>query len=104
MGFEGDVRTSPPAGRSAGTARRVGTSDLVQSSFVPQRSPLVKGVVLEPLPNGVYRVELENGAKVLAHVADRAGTHFTRLLAGDKVGVELAESDRSRGRIREIRR
>jgi len=62
----------------------------------------VKGVVVEPLPNGVYRVELENGAKVLAHVADRAGTHFTRLLAGDKVGVELATSDRSRGRIREI--
>ena len=75
---------------------------LVQSPFVPQRLPLVKGVVVEPLPNGVYRVELENGAKVLAHVADRAGTHFTRLLAGDKVGVELASSDRSRGRIREI--
>ena len=75
---------------------------LVQLSFVPQRPPLVKGVVVEPLPNGVYRVELENGAKVLAHVADRAGTHFTRLLAGDKVGVELASSDRSRGRIREI--
>jgi len=77
---------------------------LVELAFVPRRPPLVKGVVLEPLPNGVYRVELENGAKVLAHVADRAGTHFTRLLAGDKVGVELAESDRSRGRIREIRR
>ena len=77
---------------------------LVQSAFVPRRPSLVKGVVLEPLPNGVYRVELENGAKVLAHVADRAGTHFTRLLAGDKVGVELAESDRSRGRIREIKR
>ncbi|TMG27137.1 MAG: translation initiation factor IF-1 [Chloroflexi bacterium] len=71
---------------------------------MPRRPSLVKGVVLEPLPNGVYRVELENGAKVLAHVADRAGTHFTRLLAGDKVGVELAETDRSRGRIREIRR
>src|SRR6267143_4094772 len=75
---------------------------LVQSPFVPQRPPLVKGVVVEPLPNGVYRVELENGAKILAHVADRAGTHFTRLLAGDKVGVELASRDRSRGRIREI--
>src|SRR5713101_1810262 len=75
---------------------------LVQSRFVPQRPPLVKGVVVEPLPNGVYRVELENGAKILAHVADRAGTHFTRLLAGDKVGVELASRDRSRGRIREI--
>src|SRR5439155_12261639 len=77
-------------------------SSLVQSRFVPQRPSIVKGVVVEPLPNGVYRVELENGAKVLAHVADRAGTHFTRLLAGDKVGVELATSDRSRGRIREI--
>jgi len=77
---------------------------LVYSRFVPQRPPLVKGVVIEPLPNGVYRVELENGAKVLAHVADRLGTHFTRLMAGDKVGVELASSDRSRGRIREILR
>ncbi len=77
-------------------------SSLVQSRFVPQRPSLVKGVVVEPLPNGVYRVELENGAKILAHVADRAGTHFTRLLAGDRVGVELATSDRSRGRIREI--
>src|ERR1700704_2978284 len=75
---------------------------LVQSSFVPQRPPLVKGVVVEPLPNGVYRVELENGAKTPAHVADRAGPHFTRLLAGDRGGVELASRDRSRGRIREI--
>ena len=75
---------------------------MVQSPFVPQRPQIVKGVVVEPLPNGVYRVELENGARVLAHVADRLGTHFTRLMAGDKVGVELATDDRSRGRIREI--
>ena len=93
-----------PVGRSASPEGRgrVGARSLVQSPFVPQRPPLVKGVVVEPLPNGVYRVELENGAKILAHVADRAGTHFTRLLAGDKVGVELATRDRSRGRIREI--
>src|ERR1700736_588307 len=78
------------------------TGSLVQSLFVPQRPPLVKGGVVEPLPHGVYRVELENGAKILAPVADRAGPHFTRLLAGDKVGVELASRDRSRGRIREI--
>ena len=98
--------SSPPRGggvrgRSNGSITPKSTF-LVQLLFVPQRPPLVKGVVVEPLPNGVYRVELENGAKVLAHVADRAGTHFTRLLAGDKVGVELASSDRSRGRIREI--
>ena len=75
----------------------------VQSRFVPQPPDLVRGVVLEPLPNGMSRVELENGAKVLAHVGDRLGTHFARLRAGDKVGVELAETDRSRGRIKEIR-
>jgi translation initiation factor IF-1 len=52
----------------------------------------------------MFRVELENGAKVLAHVADRLGAHFARLRTGDRVSVELAESDRSRGRIREIDR
>jgi translation initiation factor IF-1 len=69
---------------------------------VPRDPGLVRGRVVEPLPNGIYRVELENGAKVLAHVADRLGTHFVRLLAGDRVRVELSESDRSRGRIKEI--
>jgi translation initiation factor IF-1 len=71
---------------------------------VPQPRELVDGVVVEPLPDGLFRVELSNGVKVLAHVADRLGTHFTRLRAGDRVGVELAERDLSRGRIREIRR
>jgi len=52
----------------------------------------------------MFWVELENGVKVLAHVADRLRTHFPRLLAGDRVRVELAETDRSRGRIKEIRR
>jgi translation initiation factor IF-1 len=54
------------------------------------------------LPNGLFRVELENGARVLAHVADRLSTHYVRLLAGDRVQVELSERDRSRGRIKEI--
>jgi translation initiation factor IF-1 len=71
---------------------------------VPERPELFRGVVLEPLPNGIFRVELENGAKILAHVADRLGTHFTRLRAGDRVGIELAENDNSRGRIRKINR
>ena len=59
---------------------------------------------MEPLPDGMFRIELSNGVKVLAHVADRLRTHFTRLHAGDRVLVELAEFDHSRGRIREIRR
>ncbi|MDQ6772824.1 MAG: hypothetical protein M3024_07535 [Candidatus Dormibacteraeota bacterium] len=52
----------------------------------------------------MFRVELETGARVLAHVADRLGTHFVRLVAGDRVRVELTGNDRSRGRIREIER
>jgi len=51
----------------------------------------------------MYRVELENGVRVLAHVADRLSTHFVRLVAGDQVGIELSKSDRSRGRIRKVR-
>lgn len=64
----------------------------------------LEGVVLEPLPNGIFRVELKNGAKVLAHVADRLATRFVRLKAGDRVTVELAGNDRSRGRITEMKR
>jgi translation initiation factor IF-1 len=71
---------------------------------VPRPPEFVEGRILEPLPNGMYRVELENGVKVLAHVADRLGTHFVRLVAGDLVGIELSESDRSRGRIRKVRK
>jgi translation initiation factor IF-1 len=80
-----------------------GQSFTVQYPLVPRPPELVAGRILQPLPNGMYRVELENGVNVLAHVADRLSTHFVRLVAGNRVGVELAESDRSRGRIREIR-
>ncbi|MBO0744284.1 MAG: translation initiation factor IF-1 [Candidatus Dormibacteraeota bacterium] len=48
----------------------------------------------------MFRVEIENGRRVLAHVADRLAMHYARLVAGDEVEVELAERDRSRGRIR----
>ena len=71
---------------------------------MPQPPISVDGRVIEALPDGMFRVELENGVKVLAHVADRLATHFMRVLPGDRVSVELAETDRSRGRIREIKR
>ena len=71
---------------------------------MPQPPIPVDGRVLEALPDGMFRVELENGVKILAHVADRLGTHFMRVLPGDRVSVELTETDRSRGRIREIKR
>ena len=71
---------------------------------MPQPPISVDGRVIEALPDGMFRVELENGVKVLAHVADRLATHYLRVLPGDRVSVELAETDRSRGRIREIKR
>lgn len=59
----------------------------------------VEGTVLEPLPNAMFRVELENGHKVLAHVSGKIRMHFIRILPGDKVTVELSPYDLTRGRI-----
>ncbi|GAK54342.1 translation initiation factor IF-1 [Candidatus Moduliflexus flocculans] len=59
----------------------------------------VEGTVMEPLPNAMFRVELENGHKVLAHISGKMRKHFIRILPGDKVTVELSPYDLSRGRI-----
>jgi len=59
----------------------------------------VKGRVTETLPNAYFRVELENGHKVLAHVSGKMRVHFIRILAGDEVTVELSPYDLTRGRI-----
>ena len=59
----------------------------------------VEGTVVEPLPNAVFRVELENGHKVLAHISGKMGMHFIRILPGDTVKVELSPYDLTRGRI-----
>ncbi len=59
----------------------------------------VEGTVIEPLPNAMFRVELENGHKVLAHVSGKIRMHYIRNLPGDKVTVELSPYDLSRGRI-----
>jgi len=59
----------------------------------------VEGTVLEALPNAMFRVELENGHKVLAHVCGKMRMHFIRILPGDKVKLELSPYDLSRGRI-----
>jgi translation initiation factor IF-1 len=55
--------------------------------------------VLEPLPNAMFRVELDNGHKVLAHISGKMRMHYIRILPGDKVTVELSPYDLSRGRI-----
>jgi len=59
----------------------------------------VEGTVVEPLPNAMFRVELANGHKVLAHISGKIRLHYIRILPGDKVLVELSPYDLSRGRI-----
>lgn len=58
-----------------------------------------EGTVVEALPNAMFRVQLENGHMVLAHVSGKMRMHFIRILAGDKVKLELSPYDLSRGRI-----
>ncbi|MBN1573445.1 MAG: translation initiation factor IF-1 [Deltaproteobacteria bacterium] len=59
----------------------------------------VEGTVQEVLPNAMFKVELENGHKVLAHISGKMRMHFIKILKGDKVTVELSPYDLSRGRI-----
>ena len=59
----------------------------------------VEGTVIEPLPNARFKVELENGHQVLAHVSGKMRMHFIRILPGDRVTVELSPYDLTRGRI-----
>ena len=59
----------------------------------------VEGTIIEPLPNAMFRVELENGHKILAHISGKMRLHFIRILSGDKVKVQLSPYDLSRGRI-----
>ena len=59
----------------------------------------VTGTVVETLPNAMFRVELENGHRVLAHISGKKRMHFINILPGDKVTVELSPYDLNRGRI-----
>ena len=59
----------------------------------------VEGKVLEALPNGMFRVDLANGHKVLAHISGKIRMHYIRILPGDKVLIQLSPYDLSRGRI-----
>jgi translation initiation factor IF-1 len=60
---------------------------------------VLEGTVTEPLPNAMFRVELENGHKVLAHISGKMRMHYIRILPGDRVQVELTPYDLTRGRI-----
>ena len=59
----------------------------------------VEGTVLEALPNAMFKVELENGHQILAHISGKLRMHFIRILPGDKVTVEISHYDLTKGRI-----
>jgi len=59
----------------------------------------MEGTVVEALPNAMFRVELDNGHKMLAHISGKMRMHYIRILPGDKVVVELSPYDLTRGRI-----
>src|SRR5688572_17134842 len=87
-----DSRGGPAAGavsRSMGTDGRMAKEDAIQ----------VEAVVVEPLPNAMFRVELENKHRVLAHISGKMRKNFIRILPGDRVLVELSPYDLTRGRI-----
>jgi translation initiation factor IF-1 len=81
-----------PSRRSAAT-RRKNLSKPKEDAFT------VEGTVVEPLPNAMFRVELENGYTVLAHSSGKMRMHRIRILPGDKVQVEITPYDMTRGRI-----
>ena len=60
---------------------------------------VVKGIVREPLPNAMFKVELDNGHIVLAHISGKMRMHNIRILPGDQVSIELSPYDLNRGRI-----
>ena len=59
----------------------------------------VEGIVVETLPNAMFRVELENGHRLLAHISGKIRMNYIKILPGDKVAVELSSYDLTRGRI-----
>jgi translation initiation factor IF-1 len=87
------------------SARPLSPSSL-SSSFkeIPLPKPkddaiVLEGTIIESLPNAMFRVELENSHKVLAHISGKMRMHYIRILPGDKVQVELTPYDLTRGRI-----
>ena len=67
--------------------------------MVKEKNIEVDGVISETLPNAMFRVELENGHVVLAHVSGKMRMHYIKILPGDKVKLELSPYDLSRGRV-----
>ena len=82
------------------TCRLTGRSLYRRWVLAKQESAIeLEGTVVEPLPNAMFKVELENGHVILAHISGKMRMHYIRILPGDKVTVELSPYDLNRGRI-----
>jgi translation initiation factor IF-1 len=101
---------APPFAPAAGQSSTIGSharcgrvgNQSSQESHLPKPKEdaiVLEGTVVEPLPNAMFRVELENGHKVLAHSSGKMRMHRIRILPGDKVQVEITPYDLNRGRI-----
>lgn len=74
--------------------------DMLEGALLTKEDVIeLEGTVLEALPNAMFRVELENGHKILAHISGKMRMHYIKILPGDKVTVELSVYDLNRGRI-----
>ena len=82
-----------------GSSRFVDALEIVEAMAKKDGAIEVEGRVVEPLPNAMFRVELSNGHKVLAHISGKMRQNYIRILPEDRVVVELSPYDLSRGRI-----
>jgi translation initiation factor IF-1 len=71
----------------------------VKSNLAKEEVIEVEGTVLETLPNAMFKVELENGHRLLAHISGKMRMHFIKILPGDKVSVQMSPYDLNKGRI-----
>jgi translation initiation factor IF-1 len=88
-------RRQQAVGRTVCRARKRKAEDMAKKDGAIE----VEGRVVEPLPNAMFRVELSNGHKVLAHISGKMRQHYIRILPEDRVVVELSPYDLTRGRI-----
>jgi translation initiation factor IF-1 len=94
------VHASPSGGAFWLANGRVALSVERFTRSLPKKDAIeIEGTVTEPLPNAMFRVELQNGHKVLAHISGKMRMHYIRILPGDRVLVELSPYDLTRGRI-----
>jgi translation initiation factor IF-1 len=91
---------SRPGPVHAGTGRvRENKTSVKEALLAKEEAIEVEGTVIEPLPNAMFRVELDNGHIVLAHISGKMRKFYIRILPGDRVTVELSPYDLTRGRI-----